>query len=105
MRILTQSKLLLLELIRLELDQLLQQIRSTQEWVTQFHSAVLQIKVVYAQVDGFEWAMLAQDLEDAEAVVNDEHNHELVPSLTINYASITFTYDKDTYNRLRQMLV
>ena len=49
--------------------------------------------------------MLAQDLEDAEAVVNDEHNHELVPSLTINYASITFTYDKDTYNRLRQMLV
>ena len=73
--------LLLLILVRLELDALLQQVGSAQEWVTQFHSAILQVEIVYTQVDRFEWTVLAQNLEYAEAVVNDEHGNKLIPGL------------------------
>ena len=34
--------------------------------------------------------MLAQNLEDAETVVNDEHAHELVPCLIINLIIVKF---------------
>ena len=73
--------LLLLILVRLELDQLLQEIGSTQKWVAQFHSAILQVQIVHTQVDRFEGTVLAQDLEYAEAVVNDKHGNELIPGL------------------------
>ena len=92
--------MLLLKLIRLELDQLLQQIGSTQKGVTQLHSTVLQIQVVNAQVDGFKRAVLAQNLENAEAVVNDEHTHELIAGLKGNNGTVRLLCDKGTYYRL-----
>ena len=45
--------------------------------------------------------MLAQNLEDTEAVVNDEHGHELVPGLMGDNTTITYTIrQRRTYNCL-----